>query len=108
MLVDEQQVSTVVLQCLFIFCLAWGLGSTMNAESRVGFDVFYRKMLLGENKHYPKPKLFKLQKNQIFPERYNIFEYVYEKKTGAWLTWGETVDKAQVIAPTAKVKHNIL
>lgn len=104
MLVEEQQVSTVWLQCIFVFCLAWGLGSTMNSDGRQQFDVFYRKLLYGENKTYPKPKLFKLTKNQLFPDRCNVFDWVYDKKNnGSWIAWVDTVEKIQQIPSTAKV-----
>lgn len=79
----------------------------IDSESRVKFDTFYRKILYGENKRHPKPKLYKLQKNQLFPDRYNVFEYVYDKRNnGTWITWLETVDKLQQIPASAKVSDN--
>lgn len=79
----------------------------IDSESREKFDTFYRKILYGENKHYPKPKLYKLQKNQLFPDRYNVFECVYDKRNnGTWITWLETADKLQQIPANAKVSDN--
>lgn len=105
MLREENQVSTLWLQNVFIFCIAWGLGSTLNADGQRKFDVFYRKILNGDNKTYPKPKSFKLTKSQIFPERAIVFEFMYDKKNnGSWIAWVDTVDKAQQIPATAKVR----
>lgn len=71
------------------------------------FDVFFRKMLLGENKNFPKPKSFKLNKNQIFPDRALVFDFLYDKKNnGTWVTWGDTVEKVQQIPPNTKVKFS--
>ncbi|XP_030747452.1 dynein heavy chain 3, axonemal isoform X2 [Sitophilus oryzae] len=109
LLIEENQVSTVWLQCVFLFSLAWGLGSTLTQDSRKSFDVFFRKLLIGENKSYPKPKSYKLSKNQIFPDRFDLFEYLYDKKNnGSWIAWGDTVDKTQQIAPNAKPSELII
>ncbi|XP_023310238.1 dynein heavy chain 3, axonemal [Anoplophora glabripennis] len=109
MLREENQVSTVWLQNVFIFCIAWGLGSTLTADGQRKFDVFYRKILNGDNKNYPKSKSFKLTKSQIFPERSIIFDWVYDKKNnGSWIAWVETVDKVQQIPATAKASELII
>jgi len=103
LLVEENQVSTVWMQCVFLFCIAWGLGSTLTQEGRKMFDVFYRKILEGQNKNYPKPKSFKLSKSQIFPERADIFDWLYDKRNnGTWISWGDTIDKVQQIPPNVK------
>lgn len=101
---DETQVSTIWLQCTILYCLVWGLGSTLTSEGRKTFDVFFRKTILGENKQNPKSKSFKLSKNQIFPDRSIIFDWVYDKRNnGSWVTWSDTVEKVQQIPPNAKV-----
>ncbi|XP_050512273.1 dynein axonemal heavy chain 3 isoform X2 [Diabrotica virgifera virgifera] len=106
---DENQVSTVWLQCTLIFCLLWGFGSTLTLEGRQTFDTFYRKLLYGENRKYPKPKSFKLTKSQIFPDRANVFEWVYDKKNnGTWISWTDTVEKIDKIPPTAKANELII
>lgn len=102
---DENQVSTVWLQCIFLFCIVWSLGSTLNSDGRKLFDAFLRKILLGEDKHNPKPKSFKLNKNQLFPDRSNVFDWLYDKKNnGTWISWIDTVEKVQQIPPNAKVR----
>lgn len=105
-LLSETQVSTIWLQSTLIFCFVWALGSTLTSDSQKKFDIFYRKLLNGENKRYPKSKSFKLNKNQLFPERGIVFDYLYDKKNnGSWITWMDTVDKIQQIPPNARVNH---
>lgn len=105
----ENQVSTVWLQCVFIFCIAWGLGSMLTLDGQKQFDVFFRKLLNGDNKNYPKSKSFKLAKNQVFPDRAQIFEWVYDKKNnGTWISWSDTVDKIQQIPANAKASELII
>ncbi|XP_057653134.1 dynein axonemal heavy chain 3 [Diorhabda carinulata] len=106
---EENQVSTVWLQCTLIFCLLWGLGSTLTSEGRQNFDTFYRKLLNGDNRKHPKPKSFKLTKSQVFPDRANVFDWVYDKKNnGTWINWTDTVEKVDKIPPTAKATELII
>jgi dynein heavy chain len=81
--------------------------STISGSSRKMFDTFYRALLNGQNSDYPKPKVFKLARNQLFPERDLVFEWIYDKKNnGTWIPWTDIVDKAQIqLAPTAKVSQ---
>nr|CAD7443932.1 unnamed protein product [Timema bartmani] len=110
MLQDERQVSTVWLQCVFLFCLVWGIGAIMTWNSRKLFDEFLRSLLYGTNDTFPKPKVFKLAKNQLFPEKESVFDYVYDKRNnGMWIPWLETVDKTLSTLPsTAKVQDLII
>lgn len=42
----------------------------------------------GVFEEYPKPKNFKLTKNQLYPDKGVIFDYVFDKKNGgAWINW---------------------
>ncbi|XP_054256854.1 dynein axonemal heavy chain 3 [Macrosteles quadrilineatus] len=111
MLEGESQsgVSTQWLQCVFLFSLLWGIGSTLTGESKKLFDVFYRSILLGEQPNYPKPVKFKLNKHQLFPEKGTVWDWIYDKKNnGCWISWMETVDKVQPLSPTAKVTDLII
>ncbi|XP_047106954.1 dynein axonemal heavy chain 3 [Schistocerca piceifrons] len=102
LLEGEQKVSTQWLQCIFLFSLVWGFASTLKGSSRAAFDSFYRSLLYGSNQDHPKPKSFKLTRQQLFPEREMVFEWVYDKKNnGSWVLWIETVEKVQ-LSPTAK------
>lgn len=77
----------------------------MNGESRRKFDTWFRKLLLDQDSDHPRPKMFKLAKNQLFPDKGNIFDFVYDKKNnGSWIQWIDTTDKTQSsYPPTAKV-----
>ncbi|XP_063226606.1 dynein axonemal heavy chain 3 [Bacillus rossius redtenbacheri] len=100
LLSSETQVSTVWLQCVLLFCLVWGMAAALTGDSRKQFDVFFRGVLYGTNETYPKPKVFKLARNQLFPERETVFDFVYDKRNnGTWIPWLDTVDKTQAQLP---------
>lgn len=104
LLAEENQISTVWLQSILVFCLPWGLGSMLTADGRRNYGEFYRKLVYGENKFLPKPKSFKLTKNQLFSDKGTIFDYLYDKRNnGTWMSWLDLVDKQQQIPPNAKV-----
>ncbi|GJQ73710.1 DNAH3 [Trypoxylus dichotomus] len=68
-----------------------------------------RKILNGEDKAYPKPKSFKLAKNQLFPERSIVYDWIYDKRNnGTWISWSDTIEQKQVIASNAKVNEIII
>lgn len=74
-----------------------------SGESRKQFDVFFRKLLDGNNAAYPKPKSFKLTKNQLFQDKDTVFDYVYDKRNnGSWIPWVE-LEKEVPIPVNAKV-----
>ncbi|KAL0279081.1 UNVERIFIED_CONTAM: hypothetical protein PYX00_000712 [Menopon gallinae] len=110
MMEGESQFATIWLQCTFLFCLVWGLGGTMNGESRKKFDVWFRKVLLDHDPDHPRPKMFKLAKHQLFPDKGTVFDFVYDKKNnGTWVNWIDQSDKAIVnYPPTAKVSELII
>lgn len=61
-------------------------------------DLFFRKLIVGNDEDYPRPKAFKLTKQQLFPDRGTIFDWVYDKKNnGTWIAWMETT--SQVALP---------
>lgn len=72
-------------------------------DSRKSFDAFFRKLIDGGNANYPKPKSFKLTKNQLFQDRDTVFDYVYDKRNnGTWISWAE-LEKEVPLAANAKV-----
>lgn len=92
MLEEEIQVSTVWLQCVLLFCIIWGIGPTLTGDSRKIFDIYFRKLLLGNIEKYPRPKAFKLTKQQLFPDRDTIYDWVYDKRNnGCWISWMDTI-----------------
>lgn len=55
-------------------------------------DEYLRNILLGDDEDNPRPKSFKLTKQQLFPERGSIFEWVFDKKNnGSWISWMDTM-----------------
>ncbi|CAD6235446.1 GSCOCG00007903001-RA-CDS, partial [Cotesia congregata] len=88
MLEDETQISTIWLQCTLLFSMVWGFASILTSESRKLFDTYFRNLLLGNIEEHPKPKVFKLSKQQIFPDRGTIYEWIYDKRNnGTWISW---------------------
>ncbi|XP_018046945.1 PREDICTED: dynein heavy chain 3, axonemal [Atta colombica] len=108
MLADETQVSTVWLQCVLLFSIVWGICSTLMNDSRKIFDIYLRKLLLGTIEEYPKPKTFKLTKQQIFPDRGTVYDWIYDKRNnGCWISWMDTMQQAPLPA-TAKASELII
>jgi dynein heavy chain len=93
------------LQGLFLFSIIWGLGGTINNDSRKKFDVFLRELI---NNNENKPKTIKLSKNNVFPERGTCYDFYFEKKAaGHWRDWTEMIHKDDlIIAENAKVSEN--
>ncbi|XP_049869343.1 dynein axonemal heavy chain 3 [Pectinophora gossypiella] len=108
LLESESQFSTLWLQCTFIFSLLWGLCASIDGESRKLFDTFFRKLLDGNISSHPKPKCFKLTKNQLFPDKDLVFDFVYDKRNnGTWMPWAE-LEKEVPVPPNAKVNDIII
>lgn len=106
MMENETQVSTVHMQCVLLFTFVWGYGCTLTAQSRLAFDEFIRPIIAGDSKEFPKAKLFKLSKNQIFPDRNTVFDWCYDKKNnGTWIAWID-VFPVENLNPKAKVSKN--
>lgn len=92
MLEGESQVSTVWLQCVLFFSIIWGFSSTLISESKKAFDIYFRSLLAGNVEEYPKPKVFKLSKQQLFPDRGLVYEWVYDKRNnGTWISWMDLI-----------------
>ncbi|XP_012147752.1 dynein heavy chain 3, axonemal isoform X3 [Megachile rotundata] len=113
MLDEETQVSTVWLQCILLFSIVWGMCSTLTSDSRKTFDVYFRKLVLGNDEMYPKPKAFKLTKQQLFPDKGTVYDWIYDKRNnGCWIAWMDPTFQAsllpelkdnQLIIPTTEV-----
>lgn len=90
----ETQVSTLWLQCVLLFSIVWGMCSTLVSDSRKSFDLYFRKILNGNVNEYPRPKAFKLTKQQLFPDRGTVFDWVYDKRNnGSWISWMDTMSQ---------------
>ncbi|XP_076243948.1 dynein heavy chain 3, axonemal [Calliopsis andreniformis] len=101
MLVDETQVSTVWLQCILLFSIIWGMCATLTGDSRILLDTYLRKLVLGNVDEYPRPKAFKLTKQQLFPDRGTVYDWIYDKRNnGCWISWTDTALQAALLPPT--------
>ena len=106
---DQGAQSTVWIQSCVIFSIIWGFGSTLNQESRIKFDAFYRHLVIGNNKEHPRPKNLKITKNQLFSDKGLCFDYVCDRKNNQWIPWLNSIDREQgsFSASHAKV-HDII
>ncbi|CAG7784849.1 unnamed protein product, partial [Allacma fusca] len=106
---DQGPQSTVWLQISFLFSIIWGMASTLIQDSRAKFDTFYRQLIIGNNKNYPRPKNFKLTKNQLFSDKGSCFDYVCDKRNNQWQLWLNAIDREHAsISPYAKVNDLII
>ncbi|XP_014215495.1 dynein heavy chain 3, axonemal [Copidosoma floridanum] len=108
LLEQESKVSTQWLQCTLLFSIVWGICSTLLSDSRALMDEFLRKILVGDDEDHPKPKSFKLTKQQLFPDRNTIFDWVYDKRNnGTWISWMDTMAQTPLPA-NAKMSELIV
>lgn len=79
--------------------MVWTIGGTMNGNSRLLFDEFFRSLLYGNNEDHPKPKSFKLTKPQLFPEGGLVYDFMFSHKDNSWKGWLNTIDKEDLELP---------
>ncbi|XP_021567967.1 dynein heavy chain 3, axonemal [Carlito syrichta] len=98
------------LQGLFLFSLVWTVAGTINADSRKKFDLFFRNLIMGMDDNHPRPKSVRLTKNNIFPERGNIYDFSFIKQgSGRWEAWTECITKVEENIPAGvKVSELII
>ncbi|XP_076164105.1 dynein heavy chain 3, axonemal [Ptiloglossa arizonensis] len=108
MLDEETQVSTVWLQCILLFSMVWGMCSTLTSDSRKTFDIYLRKLLLGNVNEYPKPKSFKLTKQQLFPDKGTVYDCIYDKRNnGCWISWMDATLQTSLL-PVTKSSQTVI
>ncbi|XP_020300595.1 dynein heavy chain 3, axonemal isoform X2 [Pseudomyrmex gracilis] len=108
MLAEETRVSTLWLQCVLLFSIVWGMCPTLTNESRKVFDVYLRKLLVGNIEKHPKPKMFKMTKQQLFPDKGTVFDWIYDKRNnGCWISWMDTIKQA-TLPTTTKASELII
>uniref|UniRef100_H2ZMD9 Dynein axonemal heavy chain 3 n=1 Tax=Ciona savignyi TaxID=51511 RepID=H2ZMD9_CIOSA len=101
---------TEAMSRLFLFSIVWTISGTIDGDSRHKFDNFFRTLISGTDNNNPKPKTSKLTKSNVFPERGQIYDYYFQKKSsGSWLNWTDYLDKSKLtIAPDTKVSMIIV
>lgn len=83
---NQSQLNQIWFQQTFVYCLVWAYASTLLTEHRTIFDNRLRKILHGSNDDHPKPKLFTLNRGQLFPEKMLLTDYRFDG-TDTWWTW---------------------
>lgn len=86
--------------------MVWSFGAAMDWENRKKFDAFFRKLTLGSFPEYPRPKIFRLGRNQLFPESGLVYDFMYGRN-GDWKKWMDTVQHNEfVLYPDSRVSYN--
>ena len=81
--------------------------ANFSADSRKKFDVYYRRLLNGDEREYPKPQNFRMAKHQLFPDKATVYEFICDTKTGQWMPWLDTIEKVP-LPLNAKVRWDNL
>ena len=78
-------------QQIFLFSFAWAYFSNLTVEGRKIVDALLRKILYGANEDHPKPKLFSLNRGQMYPEKQNLMDYKFDEHE-TWWPWLKSED----------------
>lgn len=81
----QPQYNATWFQQAFLFSWVWAYFSVVG-EGRKEVDSQIRRILYGSNEKYPKPKLFTLNRGQIFPEKMNFMDYRFDG-VETWWPW---------------------
>ncbi|RZC36870.1 DHC N2, MT and/or AAA 6 domain containing protein [Asbolus verrucosus] len=84
------------IQASFIQAVIWGIGSTLDLDSRSKFDEFFKQLWKGQNKTYPYPK--SLEKVEVsVPVEGMIFDHSYfYKSKGTWKFWPDALKNEKI------------
>jgi dynein heavy chain len=99
MIVDEEKCQDAnLLEYMFIFCMLWSIGSTLQPESRLKFEDLLRKL---SGRHLPNTSLFD-----------SFFDF--NGSTQNWIAWDKLVTDyippidgkfSQILVPTVDTKR---
>jgi dynein heavy chain len=90
------QVDTIQMQMTFLFCILWGMCSTVRGPSRPKFDSHFRNLVDGLIKGHAKPTGFKLGRTNMIPDSAQVFDYMIDNaKVGTWSKWIDQVSIVQ-------------
>lgn len=100
--VDESTMR-LLINTTFTFSAIWSLGGSIDGESRIKFNQFFRSLLNGEDSKNPVPSQIRFEKP--IPSSGQVYDYVFEKdKTGGnWKLWTDKIAKFEI---PAKAKFN--
>lgn len=83
---NQTQYNATWFQQLFLFCWIWAYFAIISSDCKKEVDSQIRRILYGSNEKYPKPKIFTLNRGQIFPEKLNFMDYRFDG-VETWLPW---------------------
>ncbi|XP_067685210.1 dynein axonemal heavy chain 3-like [Haliotis asinina] len=89
----------------FFFSIVWSIGATLDANSRLKFDEFFRSLCEMEaTGKYPRPKNLKFARGLMIPKKGSVFDHVYiRRQYGSWHSWSSLVTSFNI---DSKVKIN--
>ncbi|XP_041348477.1 dynein heavy chain 3, axonemal-like isoform X2 [Gigantopelta aegis] len=90
-IIEEQ---TNMLISYFFFSVVWSVGATLDTNSRIKFDEFFKTLceMEGSSAKYPKPKELKFSRGLMIPKKGTVFDHVYIKRQyGSWNLWSSLV-----------------
>ncbi|KAK6993742.1 dynein heavy chain 3 axonemal, partial [Biomphalaria glabrata] len=90
---------TNMLVAYFLFSVVWSLGSTLDNDSRIKFDEFFRELcdMEASKDKFPKPKDLKFPRAVLIPKKGLIYDHVFVRKQfGSWSTWASQVQSANI------------
>ncbi|KAK7495478.1 hypothetical protein BaRGS_00013176, partial [Batillaria attramentaria] len=99
--VREEQTNMLIAH--FFFAMVWSVGATLDANSRVKFDEFFKTLceMEGNNAKYPKPKDLKFSRALMIPKKGTVYDHVYiQKQYGSWHTWSSLVTPVSIEVKT--------
>ncbi|XP_059151038.1 dynein axonemal heavy chain 3-like [Physella acuta] len=100
---EEERTNMTV--AYFMFSVVWAVGATLDNNSRIMFDQFFRELcdMEGSKDQYPKPKDLKFPRAVLIPKKGLVYDHVFiRKQFGSWSPWTSLVtavnidDKAQI------------
>jgi dynein heavy chain len=107
----DPNTSADLLICQFLFAIVWGVGATVDTESRTRFDAFLRTLLRRElpdqltTPGAPQPVLppatrpaGSIKPSNLFPEGRTVYDVVVDCSAGAppWKDWMDTIPSYSV------------
>ncbi|XP_053376707.1 dynein axonemal heavy chain 3-like [Mercenaria mercenaria] len=109
--VSEQKIieeKTNMIICYFLFSMVWSVGATLDENSRIKFDEFFRSLCEmesvkdknprnEESDKPPRPKDLKLSRGLLIPKRGLIYDHVYIKRQyGSWHQWSSLLTNIDI------------
>ena len=84
--------------------MTWSLGGTIDSNSRLLFDKFFREILSGMIDAHPRPKSVKISKQNNFPERGTVFDFCFLKQgNGLWENWASLIENVEFPARLSEI-----